>query len=168
MLKKLVCAIKKSKQNKIPKFKKSRMGRSDYSLDLKNNSTSSLSNLHNVQKYFETNVNKIYLENQNANISLSSWIFAMHPKLADYYNIKYDKGHLSLFNSFLQKKGIKKIIYFKDGIFLYRFKVIMKNGEVKYLFTKDANNLLKKMPLFFLDLQDPKTRARLKELKIIN
>ena len=92
----------------------------------------------------------------------------MHPKLADYYNIRYDKGHLSLFNSFLKEKEIKKIIYFKDGIFLYRFKVIMKNGEVKYLFTKDANNLLRKIPSFILDLQDSKTRARLKELKIIN
>ena len=92
----------------------------------------------------------------------------MHPGIADHYNVRYHKGQLDLFYQFLKEKGIKQIISYKEySPLIPEFEIITLDGKVKHLHRKEASDVLFAVPSFTLELENEKTRKRLRELKLI-
>jgi len=150
-----------------PKIKISSSG-SCAVFNLTNSKIHSLQNLREVSKTFENQINTIYKKNPDKLIEVSSWIFAMHPRLADHYKISYYKNSISFFNNYLKNRNIKKIYYLENGKLNPIFTVMMLDGKIKTISGSAAHKLFLSLPTFFLDLKNPEVKKRLKELKIIN
>lgn len=118
----------------------------------------SVSNIRTGYQLFHKKINTIYKKDPIAKLNVTSWIFVSYPKLIQKYNLEFDSHKLDLFAKNLKEKGIVKIIYCNG---LDVAKVKLKTGETTSIVLKD-------LPNFILDLGNPKTKAKLKELKIIN
>jgi len=118
----------------------------------------SVSNIRTGYQLFHKKINAIYKKDPTAKLDVTSWMFVSYPKLISKYNLEYDAHKLDLFTKSLKKRGIVKIIYCNG---LDVAKVKLTSGETK-------NIILRDLPTFILNLGDIKTRAKLKELKIIN
>jgi hypothetical protein len=116
----------------------------------------SASNIRRGYKSFHKKINKIYKKDQNAKIMVWSWIFLKYPKLLEKYNVQYNRTQLDRYYQKLNKMGVVKVL---SGNCISPPKGLLKNGKTKYL---DSD-----YPEFFINLSNPKTIAKLRELKII-